>query len=250
MNAWHERDDFWETFAPFMFTAQRWAAAAGEVEQVIRLLRLDPGAAVLDLGCGPGRHSLELARRGFRVIGVDRTAHYLQQGRQKAAEEGLAVEFVQADMRGFCWPESFDAVISLFTSFSYFEDPAENRRVLLNAFRCLNEGGRLLLDTMGKEVLARIFQPRDWVEQDGVFFLQERSVCRNWSQMENRWIMLRGDERREFTISHWIYSARELSDLLRDCGFGAVDVWGDLEGAEYDHTASRLVILAQKGAPG
>jgi SAM-dependent methyltransferase len=250
MNAWHERDDFWETFAPFMFTAERWAAAAAEVEQVLRLLGVDSGAAVLDLGCGPGRHSLELARRGFRVIGVDRTAHYLQQAREKAAEEGLAVEFVQADMREFCWPESFDAVISLFTSFSYFEDPAENRRVLLNVYRSLKEGGRLLLDTMGKEVLARIFQPRDWSERDGVFFLQERTVRGNWSQMENRWIMLRGDERREFAISHWIYAASELSDLLRDCGFDAVDVWGDFEGAPYDHTASRLVIVAQKGARG
>ncbi len=247
MTSWHERDDFWDTFAPLMFDEQRWAAAPAEVDQVLALLAVDPAAAILDLACGPGRHSLELARRGFNVTGVDRTAAYIEAARKRADEQGLSVEFVLADMREFCRPDAFDAVISMYTSFSYFEDPAENRRVLQNVHRSLKGGGALLIDMMGKEVLARKFQPRDWVEQDGVLFLQERTVRRNWSWMENRWIMLRGQERREFTISHWLYSASELTDLLKECGFAAVDVFGDLGGAPYDHAASRLIAVAHKG---
>ncbi|MBM4049039.1 MAG: class I SAM-dependent methyltransferase, partial [Planctomycetes bacterium] len=70
MKPWHEEDAFWQTFAPTMFGEPRWAAAGGEVDSMLALAKLAPGAAVLDLACGPGRHSLELARRGFKVTAV------------------------------------------------------------------------------------------------------------------------------------------------------------------------------------
>ncbi len=74
---WHEQDTFWDTVAPVLFTERRWSDAPAEVEQVAYLLGLGSGAHVLDLCCGMGRHSLELARRGFQVTGVDRTRPYL-----------------------------------------------------------------------------------------------------------------------------------------------------------------------------
>ena len=229
-----------------MFDEQRWAAAPVEVEQVVHLLGVSPGAAILDLCCGPGRHSLELARRGFRVTGVDRTAAYIKKAQKQAEEERLAVEFVQEDMRHFCRPNAFDGAISMFTSFGYFEDPAENRQVLVNVYRSLKDQGALIIDVMGKEVLARIFRERDWSERNGAIILKECRVDKNWSWMENRWIMFEGQERREFKVSHWIYSAAELTALLKECGFGSIDVYGDLEGAPYDHTARRLVTVAHK----
>ena len=67
---WYEQDTFWETFEPTMFGERRWSDAPTEVENAIALLNLQPGKAVLDLCCGVGRHSLELARRGFAVTGV------------------------------------------------------------------------------------------------------------------------------------------------------------------------------------
>jgi len=243
---WHETDAFWQMMAPMMFDEQRWAAAPAEIDQVLARLDLQPGAAILDLCCGPGRHSLELARRGFRVTGVDRTAAYLDEAGEKAAGEGLAVEFVQEDMREFCRPESYDAAITMYTSFGYFEEPAENREVLTNIRRSLKTGGALLIEMMGKEVLARIFRQRDWLERDGVLLLQERQVGRNWSWMENRWIMVRGAERREFKVSQWVYSAAELAALLRESGFRSVEIYGDLDGAPYDHVARRLVAVARK----
>jgi len=246
METWHENDDFWETMAPSMFSEERWDAAPVEIDQAISLLGVDPKGAILDLCCGPGRHSLELARRGFRVTGVDRTTAYLEKARKQAEREGLAIEFVQDDMRRFCRPDTFDSVMMMFTSFGYFEKPAENRQVLANAYRSLKNQGTLVIEMMGKEVLARIFLERDWHEHDGVIFLQERKVNKNWSWIENRWIMLEGQNRREFKVSHWIYSAAELSALLKKCGFSSVDVYGDLEGAPYDHTAKRLVAVAHK----
>ena len=83
---------------------------------IVSLLKIDPGASILDLCCGPGRHSLELSRRGFSLTGVDRTKSYLEKARKQAETEGLKVEFIQEDMRSFCKSNTFDVVINLFTS--------------------------------------------------------------------------------------------------------------------------------------
>jgi len=243
---WHEDDMFWETWGPVMFSQQRLADSPAEVERIVSLLGIRPGACVLDLCCGVGRHSLELARRGFDVTGVDRTRRYLDQASEQADKEGLKIEFVQDDMRTFCRPDTFDAVINMFTSFSYFEDPEEDRQVVVNVYRSLISGGVFLLETMGKEILARIFLERNWHEENGVLILEERKVSRNWGWMENRWIMFKDDKRTEFKVTHRLYSATELAAVLAGCGFTQVDVYGDLSGGAYDQTAKRMVVVGHK----
>ncbi len=99
---------------------------------------------------------------------------------------------------------------------------------------------------MGKEILAQVFQERDWREADDCILLEERRIKRNWSWIENRWIVWKGKQRREFRVAHRIYSAVELSSLLRECGFERVDVYGDLTGVEYDQNARRLVLIGRK----
>ena len=245
-NPWHEDNDFWETCAPILFTQQRRLNAAGEIEQLVTLLKIKPGAHILDLCCGVGRHSLELARRGFTVTGVDRTNLYLDEAARLAEDEKLKVEFVQDDMRAFLRPEAFDAIINLFTSFGYFEKPKDDRQVIENVYRSLKPGGIFLIDIMGKEVLARIFQERVWSEQDGTLILQEHNITNNWSWIENRWIIIKDDKRTEFKITHRVYSATELASLLTGCGFRQAEAFGDLSGSPYDHTARRLVIVAHK----
>ena len=191
MNAWHEQDAFWMKWAPVMFHGRRWEKAAEEVANIISLLNIGETASVLDLCCGPGRHSLQLARQGFSVTAVDRTKMYLERARKQAETEGLKIEFIQDDMRRFCRPGSFDVAINLFTSFGYFEDANEDRQVAANVYCSLKEKGVLLIDIMGKEVLARIFRERDWYELDNTMVLEERKVCANWSWMENRWLMIK-----------------------------------------------------------
>lgn len=247
MPAWHEDDRFWETFAPAMFTPERFAAAPGEVTSVLALARTPPGAAVLDVACGPGRHALELARRGFRVTGVDRTRLHVSRARAGAAAEGLRLELVEGDARAFVRPDSFDLALSLFTSFGYFRDPADDRRLAENVADSLRPGGTFVIDVVGKEVLGRIFQPRDWHElPDGALWLEERRVDGGWSQLRNRWILLRDGRREEFVIELRLYSAAELAALLREAGFASAEPFGSLRGTPYDEKAERLVIVARR----
>ena len=115
-----------------------------------------------------------------------------------------------------------------------------------NVYRSLKPGGTFVIELMGKEILARIFQERDWQEQDGAFILYERRVTDSWTWMENRWIIIKDSKRTEFKITHRLYSATELASLLVECGFRQVNAFGDLSGSPYDHTAKRLVMIAHK----
>lgn len=244
---WHEDDQFWELAHRRLFAGpERWAEAPGQVDGIVAVTGVAPGAAVLDLCCGPGRHSLELARRGFRVTGVDRTTCYLEQARERATQERLDVTFIEADMREFRGDGCFDAAINVFTSFGYFEDPADDRRVLDNLHASLRPGGRLLIDTIGKEVVARIFTSSDWRRFGDLLCLTERTIDCEWTWIRNHQILIWGDKRREFDMDHRLYSAAELKALLADCGFADITCHGSVDATPYDQNARRLVVVATK----
>jgi len=247
MKAWHENDDFWETMAPCLFPRRRWEEAFQEVEAILRLTAIPQGSAVLDLCCGPGRHALELARRGLVVTAVDRMAPYLGRAGDQAKKEGLSVELIQEDMRRFKRPGAFRLALSLYTSFGYFQDPQDDLRVARNLCESLEPSGRLVMELMGREVLTRIFRSRDWQPvEGGGFFLEERFPSPDWTWVENRWILIQDGQAKEHRISLRLYGAADLSQLLREADFRSVDVFGSLQGAPYDHLAKRLVILASK----
>lgn len=88
---WHEQDAFWQTMADKMFAAAQWEQAAIEVDQILALAEVPAGASALDLCCGPGRHSFELARRGFVVKGVDRTRSYYRSNSGKSPQKGAVI---------------------------------------------------------------------------------------------------------------------------------------------------------------
>jgi len=245
---WHEQDEFWQTFEPTIFDAERRSLAPEEITRLIELLNLTPGQRICDLCCGVGRHSLELARRGFQVTAVDRTERYLAEARTASNAEGLAIEFVHEDMRDFCRPGSFDVILNLFTSFGYFEAQRDDQRTLENAYRSLRPGGRLVLELMSKEIIARIFGPRDWRPVEGGYLLEERRIIDAWSRLENTWTLIRDGQAHEWTFSHRLYSAVELRTLLETCGFRDMSVYGNLAGAPYDEKAERLVLVAKKQA--
>jgi SAM-dependent methyltransferase len=246
MTTWYEKEDFWKTWASFMFSKERWENATEEVTNLISLLDIAPGAKILDLCCGPGRHSLEFARRGYSVVGVDRTKSYLEKARKQAQAEGLKVEFIQKDMRHFRRAKSFDAVFNLFTSFGFFEDEKDDQRVAKNVAGSLRSGGSFVIDIIGKEIVARIFRERDWQEINGAIMLEERKVTKNWSWMENRWVLIKDGKVKEFRFSLRPYSASELIVLLKESGFDSVQVFGNLAGDPYDHKAKRLIAVARK----
>ncbi|MGD0337484.1 MAG: methyltransferase domain-containing protein [Bacteroidota bacterium] len=242
---WYEDDRFWEVMGPKMFTPEQWQKAVSNVDDIEKLLHIEKGMAILDLCCGPGRHSLEFLRRGYKVTSVDRTAGYLDELRSRADSEHLPAEIIREDMRAFIRPSSFDIALSLFTSFGYF-DEEENFQVLRNIYASLKIGGQIIIEMMGKEIIARIYQKHDWDEENGILFLEERIVHDSWNRMTNRWIKIDGSKRSEYTFSIRLYSGRELIEMVQSMGFHDVRIYGSLGGTPYDQNAERLVLTAVK----
>src|SRR5829696_7674972 len=147
-------EDYLYFYEPVL-TAER---SDAETELTWRLLDLQPGMRVLDLACGHGRIANRLAARGCQVTGLDATPMFLELARRDAAERGLAVEYVEGDMRQLPWTGHFDRVVNWFTAFGYFDD-AGNRQVLGEIARALELGGRVVLDLMNRDWLMREFQP-------------------------------------------------------------------------------------------
>lgn len=248
MSQWFEGASFWSGLSDVLFPESRWEAAVGEVAEVLDLGGLSNRPApldVLDLGCGPGRHALEFARRGHRVAGVDLMPDHLSEAARRASEEGLEAEWVQGDLREFEREGAFDLALSLFTSFGYDEDPEGDRRILRNVRRSLRSGGSLVLEMTGKEVLASRFQVRAWHPLGSdEHLLEERSVDPGWGGVESRWTHVRPDGQTAHRMWVRLYSGSEIVTELLRAGFGSAELYGSLRGTPYDHTAERLVVCA------
>lgn len=247
---WYENEEFWKTFQEDMFEEENMEKAPEEIEKIEKLLEIEPPQKVLDLCCGIGRHSIPLAERGYEVTGVDITEQYIKKARSRA-KNNLNVEFIQDDMKKYREREKFDIAVNLCTSFGYFEDREDDKKVLKNLYKSLKPEGKLLIEMAGKETIASEFKEKEWwegeIEGEKLIKLEERELKKDWSWIEERWIVVREDgNKKEFELSHRLYSAFELKKLLEEVGFQETEAYGNFEGDPYDEKADRLVIKARK----
>lgn len=224
-------------------TAER---TEGEVEGLLELAPLPPGAAVLDLACGWGRHSIALARRGFRVTGLDWSEHLLARGRKRATSAGVEVDFVRGDMREIPWTDRFDLVVSLYSSLGYFGADDEDLRVLRGVRAAMRPGGVFILETMHRDHVLGDYAQRDWWETDGgatVFVEREFDAVEGISREWTRW--RKGGKGGEKYHEIRLRTATEWDALLRRAGLAAVDWWGDWQGMPFTHTSPDLIAVCR-----
>jgi len=243
---WFEDETVWRDLYSFMFPETKFAAAGQEIDSVLQLAGVDAGEA-LDLCCGPGRHTIELAKRGFKVTAVDRTEFLLDKARANAAAAGVPVDFVLEDMRRFTRPQSFDLIINLFTSFGYFEDEADDLRVLQLARDNLKPGGAFVVEMVSKEWLAKSFQPTVSTKlPNGDLLVQRHDVIDDWTRVQNEWTLVQDIHVRTIEFRHRVYSGHEFKELLRAAELPDARVYGDLDGRPYGLEVKRLVAVARR----
>ncbi|HKV56132.1 MAG TPA: class I SAM-dependent methyltransferase [Candidatus Binataceae bacterium] len=239
------RNDYLNVYG-HLFTperAEKESAFAGEA------LDLKPGARVLDLCCGQGRHSVPLARHGLRVTAFDLNPAFLELAQRAAGAAKVDLETVAGDMREIPFENYFDATVNMYSSFGYLESEAEDARVLDSIARASKPGARLLLDMLNREWAIDNYIQNDWhSDPDGTLYVERRDLDLALSRMRVSFTIVEPNGARRESIGHNIrlYTLTEMSHLLVHAGFGINEVFGGFEGETYAITTRRMIICASK----
>ena len=208
------------------------------------LLSLHTATEVLDCPCGHGRLANRLAAGGARVTGLDAAPAFLERARVDARRLGVAVDYVEGDMRALPWRDRFDALVCWFSSFGYFDD-ATDRRVLRGFHDALRAGGRVAIETQHLPSLLRRFQPQGWAERNGNYLLDERRFIAATGRVDTERVIVRDGRVRRAPFSVRVFTFTELRDWLLEAGFAQVDGYGEVgEPLTFEHP--RMIVVASK----
>ena len=236
-------EDYLHTL-PFMTPQQ----TEREVAFLLDALELPQGGRVLDIGCGYGRHAMEIAARGYRTVGLDLSLPLLIRATDAARRVGVNVDFVHGDMRDMTFEGEFEGAYCYFTTFGYFDDDT-NRRVAAGICRSLKPGGRFVLDLFNRDYLIGDLPTRVWWQGDGCVVLEEVDFNYFTSRLQvQRQIILEDGRQLEQEISIRAYSLHEIGKVLHHAGFRVLEVSGglDLRGRFYGNESRQLLVVAEK----
>lgn len=243
-----EWERFFDHYAPQYLRNEFTANTRAEVDFLLEVMQVPPTGSLLDVGCGVGRHALELARRGYRVTGVDISAGMLEQARRAAEAEGLPIEWIRADATEFVSPQAHDGAYCLcegaFSLLSAADDPIEHDRAILRRVHAaLKPGGRLLLNCLNGMRFLRMYSLDDVAA--GRFDPLSMAECH-----EMEFDTLEG--RRSVPVRERGYVPTELRLLMTVAGFEVQALWGGTAGLPFRRPPEldemELMVLGVKGS--
>jgi cyclopropane fatty-acyl-phospholipid synthase-like methyltransferase len=219
-----------------------------EVNFIEKILKLKKGMKILDLACGWGRHSIEFARRGYKVVGQDINPLFLQEARRTAKEAGVKVRWIKQDMRKIPFRNEFDVALSLFTSFGYFEKEEDHQKVMSEVYKSLKPRGAFFLDVINRERLVRRFRPKEHKElSDGSLLTIERKFDFLTGHLEDkRTYMKKKRKKKESRLGIRIFTLTELISTCQRVGLKFKKSYGSYKGDPISFNSKRCILIAQK----
>jgi SAM-dependent methyltransferase len=221
---------------------------ARECDAILAMLKLDPGAIILDVGCGLGMHAIELTMRGYIVIGLDLSLPMLSRAADEAQDRGIKINFLHADMREMVFEGGFDAVLCWGTTFGYFDDEG-NRSVVERFYSALKPGGRLLIDVVNRDHVIQSQPNLVWFEGDGCICMEETDFNYYASRLNvKRNVILDNGRQHDRHYSIRLYALHEMGQLLQTQGFRVVEVTGRYAtpGVFFGAQSPRMTVLAER----
>jgi D-alanine-D-alanine ligase len=204
-----------------------------EVDFFSTILELKPEQRILDLCCGQGRHSIELASKGFdKVEGLDRSRYLIQKAKSSARKKGLLLKFREGDARKLHYQnDNFDRILILGNSFGYFETINDDLKVLKEVYRTLKPWGRLLIDLTDGSYVRENFQPRSWEWIDKEYFVcRERAISTDEQRLISREVIThvnKGVLVDQFYAER-LYTEEQIKNLLTKAGFTNIEFHGTI----------------------
>jgi SAM-dependent methyltransferase len=219
-----------------------------EVDFLESCLGLEKGAAILDLACGAGNHAVELASRGYGVVGYDLSLSMLALAADEAQGRAQKLNFLQGDMREMAFDQVFDGLYCWATSFGYFDDE-KNFNVLQRMHRALRPGGMMVFDVINRDYVAPRQPSLVWFEGDGCICMDEMAVDFFTSRLKvKRTAMFDDGRSREIDYSIRLYALHEIGKMMHDADFKVVEVTGHPAhpGVFFGSESPRLIIVAER----
>lgn len=232
----------------FMEDSLREENTEAQVAFMEKHLELRPGMKIVDLGCGHGRHVVELASRGYECVGVDLVEGFLELARKNAEARGVKPTFVRGDMGSFGSEYTFDRAICLFDAFGFFDD-AHAINTLLCVHRALEDGGLFLLDLRTREWMTRIPPVAVLDKGNGDLMIDRHHFDIATGRFVDRRTYVREGKQREVMFSVRLYAFTEIRLILQSVGFEVLAAFGGFDGSPISALKSRTLVLAKKSKP-
>lgn len=200
---------------------------------------------VLDLACGAGRHAICLAKRGIDVTAVDLSDTLLLTAKTDAILQNVDIKFIKADMREINFENEFKVVCQIFTSFGYFENNEDNKKVVEKVRKALKPSGYYVLDIMNKNFIEKNIVPETIRTVENYEVIERRSIENNYVVKK---IFINSEtETKEYEERVRLFSYTEIKDLLQDCSMTPIKFIGDYKGSEFDENESeRMIVISSK----
>jgi SAM-dependent methyltransferase len=216
-----------------------------EITFIEKALNLRRNESVLDLCCGIGRHSIGLAKKGYRMTGIDFNRDYIKKAKSLSMNMRLRPTFIDADMRTIPFINKFEATICMWSSFGYFNEETD-LDILRGVAKALRNGGRFLLEVANRDYILRHFQPRDWVKAGKGYIMEKRVFHSDTSRLLTTWIFAGGGGITRKRSDVRLYSLYELEKMLPKAGFRVTARYGDINRTRPSLYTPRLLLVSRK----
>jgi cyclopropane fatty-acyl-phospholipid synthase-like methyltransferase len=231
---------FRDVAVDFWLDAMPPEATIADVNFLEKALNLGPNSRVLDVPCGGGRHSIELARRGHRVTGVDLSDDFLAVARKS----DQAVEWRRADMRDLPWTSEFDGAFCFGNSFGYL-DPANAEVFFGRLANALKPGGRVAIETgMAAESILPMLLQKRWHKIADMYIMSEVRYQVMDSRMDIDYTFVRGGVAETRPTSSYVLTISEIRRMLERSGFGDITLFGGVRDEPYQLGKTGLIVVA------
>ncbi len=216
-----------------------------EVGFIEKALTLRRNETLLDLCCGIGRHSIPLAKKGYRVTGMDFNPDYIKKAKSLALTQRTRPVFIEGDMRKIPYANRFDAAICMWSSFGFFNEETD-LGILKGLAKALKPRGRFLLEVANRDNIIRYFQQRDWVRAGKGYVMEKRVFHTDTSRMITTWLFAGGGRITRKRSDMRLYSLHELEAMVIKAGFRVTNRFGDLNRARPGLNTPRLILVSRK----